>query len=258
MVFVVAIGVGIGIALHTAARSVRDGWIVEAVVLVFLVARGGTLQRMLAVGGALRRKGLPVARAALAPLVPFDTSDLDEHGVVRGTVEFGATAVCDGIVGPALFYLLFGLPGACLYAVVGAAARAVATPAPHQRSFGGAVRAIDTLLNLVPAPISGILMSIGALFGPGANPFKAAAAMVRRPRTRLRPSQTWTVSAAAGALGLALAGPRRYQGVAVTSPWIGDGRARAGRADLIRGAYLASAAAIVAIAGVALIFLVRS
>jgi adenosylcobinamide-phosphate synthase len=38
----------------------------------------------------------------------------------------------------------------------------------------------------------------------------------------------------AGALGLALAGPRRYADRVVEDPWIGEGRARANAADMRR------------------------
>ena len=44
--------------------------------------------------------------------------------------------------------------------------------------------------------------------------------------------------AVAGALGLALAGPRRYGTETVNDPWIGDGRARATALDIRRALYL--------------------
>ena len=48
----------------------------------------------------------------------------------------------------------------------------------------------------------------------------------------------WPEGAAAGALGLALAGPRRYGAALVDDPWIGDGRRQAGIADIERGLFL--------------------
>jgi adenosylcobinamide-phosphate synthase len=38
----------------------------------------------------------------------------------------------------------------------------------------------------------------------------------------------------AGALGLALAGPRRYSEGVVADPWLGDGTARAATSDIAR------------------------
>ena len=47
-----------------------------------------------------------------------------------------------------------------------------------------------------------------------------------------------------GALGLALAGPRRYAEGTVEDPWIGDGTARAREADIARAAKSSSALAV--------------
>lgn len=46
----------------------------------------------------------------------------------------------------------------------------------------------------------------------------------------------------AGALDLALGGPRKYPGLVVDEKWIGSGRARAGVADIDRALHLFSAA----------------
>ena len=48
----------------------------------------------------------------------------------------------------------------------------------------------------------------------------------------------WPEAAAAGALGLALAGPRRYGEVMANDPWIGSGRARATDQDIRHMLYL--------------------
>lgn len=49
----------------------------------------------------------------------------------------------------------------------------------------------------------------------------------------------------AGALGLALGGPRKYPGLVVDERWIGGGRARATFADIDRALHLFSAACLV-------------
>ena len=52
----------------------------------------------------------------------------------------------------------------------------------------------------------------------------------------------WPEAAMAGALGLALAGPRRYGERLVKDAWMGDGRARATAADIHRALYVAALA----------------
>jgi adenosylcobinamide-phosphate synthase len=62
----------------------------------------------------------------------------------------------------------------------------------------------------------------------------------------------------AGALGLLLAGPRRYSGVVVDDPWIGAGRARATARDVTRALSLFAAACVIngfAVAAVAVLWM---
>jgi adenosylcobinamide-phosphate synthase len=58
--------------------------------------------------------------------------------------------------------------------------------------------------------------------------------MLRDARKHRSPNAGWPEAATAGALDLALAGPRRYHGEVVNDPWLGDGRARATVADISR------------------------
>jgi adenosylcobinamide-phosphate synthase len=48
------------------------------------------------------------------------------------------------------------------------------------------------------------------------------------------PNAGWPEAAMAGALALSLSGPRRYPGLMVDDPWIGDGTARATARDVAR------------------------
>jgi adenosylcobinamide-phosphate synthase len=58
--------------------------------------------------------------------------------------------------------------------------------------------------------------------------------MLRDAGKQRSPNAGWPEAAIAGALDLALAGPRRYPERVVEDPWIGDGRARATTADMYR------------------------
>ena len=112
------------------------------------------------------------------------------------------------------------------------------------------------MLNYVPAPLAGAVLSAAALFVPGANMVRAVGAMLRDSRNHPAPSAGWTVGAMAGALRLALSGPRRYGGAVITGPWIGDGRARAIPADIGRAVLLFAVASIMTAGVVAVLALV--
>jgi adenosylcobinamide-phosphate synthase len=58
--------------------------------------------------------------------------------------------------------------------------------------------------------------------------------MLRDGRKHHSPNAGWPEAAMAGALGLALAGPRIYAEGEVRDPWLGDGTRDATPADIIR------------------------
>jgi len=62
----------------------------------------------------------------------------------------------------------------------------------------------------------------------------------------------------AGALGLALGGPRKYPGLVVDEKWIGRGRARATVADIDRALHLFSAACLVNAGAIILVLWVQA
>jgi len=58
--------------------------------------------------------------------------------------------------------------------------------------------------------------------------------MLRDARKHRSPNAGWPEGAMAGALDLALAGPRRYPEGMVADPWVGDGTAQATTSDIVR------------------------
>jgi adenosylcobinamide-phosphate synthase len=66
--------------------------------------------------------------------------------------------------------------------------------------------------------------------------------MVRDAGKHRSPNAGWPEAATAGALGLALAGPRTYGPEVVADPWIGTGRTEATSADIRRALALGGTA----------------
>ena len=61
----------------------------------------------------------------------------------------------------------------------------------------------------------------------------------------------WPEAAVAGALGIAIAGPRRYGERVVKDAWMGDGRARCSPCDIHRSLHLMIGACLLAFAIIA-------
>jgi adenosylcobinamide-phosphate synthase len=102
------------------------------------------------------------------------------------------------------------------------------------RAFGWAAARFDDALNLIPAPISGLLLIAASVFHLETSPRTAARIMLRDGRKHHSPNAGWPEAAMAGALGLMLAGPRRYLDGTVHDPFLGDGTQAATVADINR------------------------
>ena len=159
---------------------------------------------------------------------------LDAYGVARAAIESLAENFGDGVVAPVFWYLLLGLPGLFAYKMVNTLDSMIGHKTPHYLRFGSAAARFDDLVNLLPARISGLLIAAAALFAEKGRPGRALAIMLRDARKHRSPNAGWPEAAMAGALGLALAGPRHYPEGAVVDPWVGDGTARAATSDIAR------------------------
>ena len=238
VVFLVALAAVAGLYGAEFCRSIADGWIVETLLIATCVG----LQRPVFAAGALRRamarKSIDHARAVLGRVVEYETEAVDEHALARGSVELFAVRLCDGLVGPAFWYLVAGLPGLFVYRVVTAMANELAYPTEKHAAFGAMAGAMDRLMNFIPTPMSALLIVVGTLFAPTARPLAAFRGMFGGAGAGRLPREGWTQGAIAGALGLSLSGPRRLDGIASPGAWIGNGRARANATDIARAMWL--------------------
>ena len=221
------------------------GWIVEIVLLSVLMAQRGLFDRVRAVGVALKGGGLEQARQAVGHIVGRDPQQLDEHGVARGAIESAAENFCDAVVAPVFWYVLFGLPGLMVQKAVNTMDSMIGFTTPRHRAFGMAAARLDDALNFFPARISGVVIALAALFVPTANVGRAFKVMLSDAGKHRSLNAGWPEGAMAGALDLALGGPRSDQGRVAPDPWIGDGRARANHRDIRRALYMFTVACLI-------------
>jgi adenosylcobinamide-phosphate synthase len=224
----------LGLALEELCRGSFIGAAVETMLIAVLVAQRSLFEHVAAVANALEIDGLSGGREAVRHIVGRDPMSLDEHGVARAAIESLAENFSDGVVAPVFWYLLLGLPGLFAYKMANTLDSMIGHRTPRYRSFGWSAARLDDVLNAVPALASGLLLAAAAALTKNGRPGHALAMMVRDGRKHHSPNAGWPESAMAGALGLALAGPRRYPEGLVPDPWLGDGSARAGSRDIVR------------------------
>ncbi|HWK47576.1 MAG TPA: adenosylcobinamide-phosphate synthase CbiB [Stellaceae bacterium] len=238
LVALVSIGAGIGWAIHRLARMTGWGWGLELALVAALVAQRSLYQHVAAVAAALESggpdHGLAAGREAVSRIVGRDPASLDTHGVARAAIESLAENFGDGVVGPVFWYLIAGLPGIIAYKTVNTLDSMIGHLGPRYRAFGWASARFDDLVNLAPARLAGLLLALAAAILPRGRPIRAITTMLSEARKHRSPNAGWPEAAMAGALDLALAGPRRYGDHVVDDPWIGTGRARATPGDIRR------------------------
>ncbi len=175
---------------------------------------------------ALRGGDLAAARERVSLIVGRDTRQLDTNGVSAAALESLAESFNDGIVAPAFWFFLAGLPGLFAYKALNTADSLIGHKEERWRAFGwGAARA-DDLANLVPARIAGTLLVFAGWAGLWV--------MVTDAHKHASPNAGWPEAAMAGALGVRLGGPATYDGVLHERPVFGTGPAP-GAAELARG-----------------------
>lgn len=227
---VVAIGIVVLAAALTGAVVTKlCGLVIGDPVLLALLSSSLLAQRSLhehvrAVADALA-VSLEDGRRAVAQIVGRDVSALDEAGVARAAIESLAENFSDGVVAPALFLAVFGLPGALVYKAVNTADSMIGHKSARYLAFGTAAARFDDLLNLVPARLSAALLALAACFGPDTTPGAALAVAWRDASRHDSPNAGWPEAAMAGALDVTLGGPRSYGAIRRDGPILGgDGR----------------------------------
>ena len=214
-VTLIVLGGGIGFAIERIAH----GW--GGTIALILIATSGLAQRSLhdhvtAVMRPLLAGNIDAARSAVSMIVGRDTDALDASGIAAAATETLAESFCDGVVAPAFWFLLLGLPGLFAFKCISTADSMIGHLDDRYRDFGWASARADDALNWVPARIAGILICVS-----GGRGWRV---MLRDADKHLSPNSGWPESAMAGAAGIQLGGGAAYDGEWIGRANLGDGK----------------------------------
>ncbi len=240
---------GIVLATATAAALLADHVLARGLFsncLIVLLASTLLAQRSLhdhvrAVADALQTGGLEAGRTAVSMIVGRNPASLDEAGVARAAIESLAENYSDGVVAPALWLAIAGLPGGVAYKAINTADSMIGHRTARYAAFGWAAARLDDLINLPASRLSALFLILGAL-ATGASPLGALRAIRGDAHRHRSPNAGWPEAAMAGALGLRLAGPRVYGDTLVDDAFMGSGRREVTAADIDRALLVYKAA----------------
>jgi adenosylcobinamide-phosphate synthase len=210
------------------------GLLATALLAGTLIAQRSLHRHVADVAITLAKEDIGAARVAVAHIVGRDTDTLDAAGIARAAIESLAENFADGIVAPVLWLAIAGLPGAALYKAINTADSMIGHLTPRYAAFGWAAARLDDLINLPASRLSALLLIAAAAPAKDASAGAAWHAVWRDAARHRSPNAGYPEAAVAGALGLALAGPRVYGGLQVEDAIMGDGRRDANAADILR------------------------
>ena len=205
--------IGLGLLLQLLGSAV------QIVIVGILLAQRSLCDHVGAVADALRLS-TGDGRLAVARIVGRDTTAMQEPDVARAAIESAAENLSDGVIAPAFWFLVAGLPGLLLYKVTNTADSMIGHRTARYAAFGWAAARLDDVLNVIPARLTALLI---ALPHKGLRHWRAMARDARKHRS---PNAGWPEAAMARALGVALAGPRSYHGERQAFPFVNDSGAK--------------------------------
>ncbi|WP_103332397.1 adenosylcobinamide-phosphate synthase CbiB [Pseudotabrizicola formosa] len=212
-------------ALGRLIASVPDFGVLEGLVAAILLAQKALVDHVRAVAEGLRHS-LPAGRQAVAMIVGRDTAALDGPGVARAAIESAAENLSDGVIAPAFWFLIGGLPLMLVYKITNTADSMIGHRTERHEAFGWASARFDDLLNLIPARLTAVLIAV-------AHGRLTVRPVLRDAPLHRSPNAGWPEAAMAVVLDVALSGPRAYHGVMSAFPWVWpEGRRDAGPDDV--------------------------
>lgn len=171
----------------------------------------GMLHRVAAQTRALVMSGdLASLRENMRSLVSRDASAMTPAQAIAATIESVSENTTDSFVGTWLAFALFGLPGAFAYRAINTLDSMIGYRGEYEY-LGKAAARLDDLVNLVPARLTALLLSLSSAVLPGQSAGGAFRIMWRDHSRTASPNAGWTMSGMAGALGVELEKEGQYR-----------------------------------------------
>ena len=213
----------IGWVLHVFI-ALYSLWVLELILIAFLVAQRSLYDHVRSVSIALEKNGIEAGRRTVAHIVGRNTADLDRGGISRAAIESLSENFADGVVAPVLWYLIFGLPGLFFCKAVNTMDSMIGYRNERYNMFGRVAARLDDLVMWIPARFAALLIIVAACVSQRGNPLRAVRFILNDASKHPSVNAGWPEAAMAGALNYALGGPRIYEGGLREGVWIGNGR----------------------------------
>ena len=189
------------------------GWLAEIVTVAILLAHKSLMSHVSNVINSLRLS-TGDGRHSVSQIVGRDTTTMNRPEIARAAIESAAENFSDGVVAPIFWFAVAGPAGIVTYKLVNTADSMIGYKNDRHRQFGWSAARLDDLLNWIPARLTALLIA-GTL--GGLKKWKLIMADAQMHRS---PNAGFPEAALAYSLGIALSGPRSYDGTMQNFPFV--------------------------------------
>ena len=243
IVIIVTAVITAGVIYLAYRLSPAAGVVIEAILTCYLLAQTSLRRESMKVYRELKEGTLESARKAVSMIVGRDTQVLDETGVTKAAVETVAENFSDGVFAPMLYAAIGGPVLGLTYKAINTMDSMIGYKNDRYMWFGTAAAKLDDIVNFIPSRMSALLLiAASAISGKSYDAARAFRIWKRDRANHKSPNAAQTESAAAGSLGLQLAGDAQYFGKVVRKPFIGDKVREIEAYDIVRVNRLMTAA----------------
>ena len=211
----------LSVVMTVAWASVIGAYAVMVLLLKSTIAIRGMEKHAVAVSARLEDGDIQGAGGRLASIVKRDTANMSRKHICSGVIESVAENTVDGVTGPLFYFGAFGLPGALIYRTVNTIDSMAGYRSEIFRDVGWFGAKCDTILNWIPARLTGRIMALAASI-LGYDGAGARRAILRDAGRTESPNAGHTMAAMAGALGVTLEKPHHYTIGGGRDPDVGD------------------------------------
>ncbi len=211
--------------LGALLSTLPGAWVIELAAASAILAQRSLANHVRDVATALRIS-VGDGRRAVGLIVGRDTEGMDQSAIARAAVESAAENLSDGVIAPAFWFLVAGLPGLFVYKLTNTADSMIGYRNERYGEFGCAAARFDDVLSFLPARLTAVFVALAY----GLTDFRG---IITDAALHRSPNAGWPEAAMARVVGIALSGPRRYEGKLREFPYVfAAGRTLASPADI--------------------------
>lgn len=202
-----------------------------SIILYLCIAPKSLVQHVEAVQKELKQQNLSEAQIKLSHIVGRNTQKMDEHAIIRASIESLSENSLDSTLASffwfSLGYALFSFEGAIFFPLLHRAINTLDAMWGKKNEkyfyFGKFPARFDDVLNYLPARLCFYFILLACYCIKDCD-FKNACIIGKKYRSRhTSPNSAWAEAPYAGALNLKLAGPVYYGDFFCDYPYLGEG-----------------------------------